>query len=114
MHAMRRVPLYCTVLTSALPHGLPACSWWYRSRSHAAELTAGYYNTATHDGYAPILELCARFGVGLTLTCVEMCDGQHPVGAQCSPEGLLKQVRGQGAQGMFCCAAVAGAQWRHG
>lgn len=25
--------------------------WWYRTRSHAAELTAGYYNTDKHDGY---------------------------------------------------------------
>jgi len=68
--------------------------WWFRSRSHAAELTAGYYNTATHDGYGPILELCQRHHAALILTCVEMCDGQHPVAAMCGPEGLLKQIRG--------------------
>ena len=75
-----------------------ARSWWFRSRSHAAELTAGYYNTATHDGYAPIVELCARHKAALTLTCVEMCDGQHPAPAMCGPEGLLKQLRGLAAR----------------
>ena len=66
--------------------------WWYNSRSHAAELTAGYYNTEDHDGYAGILELCAQHGLVATLTCVEMCDGQHPPEALCGPEGLLRQV----------------------
>ena len=67
--------------------------WWYRTRSHAAELTAGYYNTAGRDGYNALIEICAKQGTGLTLTCVEMCDGQHPPEALCGPEGLLRQVR---------------------
>lgn len=67
--------------------------WWYRTRSHAAELTAGYYNVDGRNGYEPILALCARHGVALTLTCVEMCDAQHPPEALCGPEGLLRQLR---------------------
>lgn len=67
--------------------------WWYRTRSHAAELTAGYYNCEGRDGYAPIMDLCTRYGVHMTLTCVEMCDAQHPPEALCGPEGLLRQVR---------------------
>ncbi len=66
--------------------------WWYNSRSHAAEMTAGYYNTELHDGYAGILEMCAQHGMVVTLTCVEMCDAQHPPEALCGPEGLLRQV----------------------
>ena len=66
--------------------------WWYNSRSHAAEMTAGYYNTEAHDGYAGILEVCAQHGMVATLTCVEMCDAQHPPEALCGPEGLLRQV----------------------
>ena len=31
--------------------------WWYRTRSHAAELTAGYYNTAQRDGYNALIEV---------------------------------------------------------
>jgi beta-amylase len=48
-----------------------ATRWWYNSRSHAAELTAGYYNTrsgdlvAERDGYEPIVEICAAHGRGL-------------------------------------------------
>lgn len=67
--------------------------WWYRTRSHAAELTAGYYNTASRDGYNALIEVCAKHGAGLTLTCVEMCDAQHPAEALCGPEGLLRQVQ---------------------
>ncbi|GIM06522.1 hypothetical protein Vretimale_10821 [Volvox reticuliferus] len=67
--------------------------WWYRSRSHAAELTAGYYNVDGRDGYAAIVDLCARHRANLVLTCVEMCDSQHPAQAQCGPEGLLRQLR---------------------
>lgn len=54
---------------------------------------AGYYNTETHPGgYAAIADLCARYGAALTLTCVEMCDSQHPPEALCGPEGLLRTV----------------------
>jgi beta-amylase len=73
--------------------------WWYRTRSHAAELTAGYYNTEKRDGYNSVIEICARYGAALTLTCVEMCDAQHPPEALCGPEGLLRQVRFDGAKG---------------
>jgi hypothetical protein len=71
--------------------------WWYNSTSHASELTAGYYNTDSRDGYSPILELCERYAVNLTITCVEMCDAQHPSYALCGPEGLLRQIRAMAA-----------------
>eukprot|EP00803_Ostreobium_quekettii_P005528 evm.model.scf_1360EXC.4 EVM.evm.TU.scf_1360EXC.4 scf_1360EXC:29335-34456(-) len=67
--------------------------WWYRTRSHAAELTAGYNNTEVSSGYRDIADLCSRHGANMTLTCIEMCDEQHPDHAQCSPQGLLRQVR---------------------
>jgi hypothetical protein len=72
--------------------------WWYNSTSHASELTAGYYNTTTRDGYTPLLELCARHGANVTLTCVEMSDDQHPRHALCGPEGLLRQIRATAAR----------------
>ena len=68
--------------------------WYFRSRSHASELTAGYYNADGRDGYNAIVEMCAAHGAALTLTCVEMCDAQHPPHALCGPEGLLRQVPG--------------------
>lgn len=66
--------------------------WHYGTRSHAAELTAGYYNTRTRDGYAPIAQLFAKYGVTLNFTCFEMRDLEQPSHALCSPEGLVKQV----------------------
>lgn len=66
--------------------------WWYRSHSHAAELTAGYYNTSYRDGYAPIAAVFARHGVALNFPCVEMLDSEHPERCYCSPEGLLAQM----------------------
>ena len=68
--------------------------WWYRCPSHAAELAAGYDNAGGSGGtYRAVAALAVRHGFALTLTCVEMCDGQHPPEALCGPEGLLRQVR---------------------
>ncbi|KAG8092601.1 hypothetical protein GUJ93_ZPchr0012g22116 [Zizania palustris] len=67
--------------------------WHYRTRSHAAELTAGYYNTRHRDGYAPIARMLARRGAVLNFTCMEMRDEQQPEHANCSPELLVQQVR---------------------
>ncbi|KAG7030179.1 Beta-amylase 3, chloroplastic, partial [Cucurbita argyrosperma subsp. argyrosperma] len=67
--------------------------WHYGTRSHAAELTAGYYNTRHRDGYLPIAKMLAKHGVVLNFTCMEMKDGQQPGYANCSPEGLVTQVK---------------------
>lgn len=29
--------------------------WWWHTRSHAAEATAGYWNTVGHDGYIDVI-----------------------------------------------------------
>ncbi|XP_042503984.1 beta-amylase 3, chloroplastic-like [Macadamia integrifolia] len=67
--------------------------WHYGSRSHAAELTAGYYNTRHRDGYLPIAQMMVKRGVVLNFTCMEMRDGEQPANANCSPEGLVRQVK---------------------
>ncbi|KAL5724127.1 beta-amylase [Ranunculus cassubicifolius] len=67
--------------------------WHYNTRSHAAELTAGYYNTRTHDGYLPIAKMLGKRDVVLNFTCMEMRNGEQPESANCSPEGLVKQVK---------------------
>ena len=73
--------------------------WWYNVRSHAAELTAGYFNTRAgefvpeRDGYAPIVRVCKKHGARLNFTCVEMHDSDHPWYCYCGPEGLLRQIR---------------------
>ncbi len=66
--------------------------WHYGTRSHAPELTAGYYNTRTHDGYLPIARMIGRHGAVLNFTCVEMRNHEQPQDAQCMPEALVSQV----------------------
>ncbi|OMO70111.1 Glycoside hydrolase, family 14B, plant [Corchorus capsularis] len=67
--------------------------WHYRTRSHAAELTAGYYNTRYYDGYLPIAQMFSKHDVVFNFTCMEMRDGEQPDHANCSPEGLVRQVK---------------------
>ena len=61
--------------------------WWYKSRSHAAEMTAGYYNYLGRDGYLPIARMLRKRGAGLSFTCIEMADAENPDVRHCSPEG---------------------------
>lgn len=66
--------------------------WHYGSRSHAPELTAGYYNTRFRDGYLPIAQMLARHGAIFNFTCIEMRDHEQPQDALCAPEKLVRQV----------------------
>ncbi|KAA8527837.1 hypothetical protein F0562_035294 [Nyssa sinensis] len=66
--------------------------WHYGTRSHAPELTAGYYNTRFRDGYFPIAQMLARHGAIFNFTCIEMRDHEQPQDAQCAPEKLVRQV----------------------
>ncbi|XP_073132203.1 beta-amylase 1, chloroplastic [Henckelia pumila] len=66
--------------------------WHYGSRSHAPELTAGYYNTRFRDGYLPIAQMLARHGAIFNFTCIEMRDHEQPQDALCAPEKLVNQV----------------------
>lgn len=78
--------------------------WWYNSRSHAAELTAGYFNTRSgdnvpeRDGYEPIVKICGKHEARLNFTCTEMRDIEHPYFSRCGPEGLLRQIRAAAAR----------------
>ncbi|XP_004515248.1 beta-amylase 1, chloroplastic [Cicer arietinum] len=66
--------------------------WHYGTRSHAPELTAGYYNTRNRDGYLPIAQMLARHNAVFNFTCIEMRDHEQPQDALCAPEKLVKQV----------------------
>ena len=71
---------------------IPGVHWWYQSRSHAAELTAGYYNTSERNGYDDVIGTLRVHDFNLNFTCVEMSDCEQPPSAKCSPERLLAQV----------------------
>ena len=66
--------------------------WHVRSKSHAAELTAGYFNTRFRDGYVPIFRVFAKHNVTVVFTCMEMRDKNQPADCACSPEELVGAV----------------------
>jgi beta-amylase len=78
---------------------LPGVHWWFKTRAHAAEATAGLYNPSNRNGYAPLLATFARHGAMLDFTCAEMRDNElETADAACGPEALLAQVRWTAAQ----------------
>ncbi|KAF9617628.1 hypothetical protein IFM89_037691 [Coptis chinensis] len=74
---------------------LSGIHWWYKTASHAAELTAGFYNPCNRDGYAPIASMLKKHEAALNFTCVELRTlDQHEdfPEALADPEGLVWQV----------------------
>ncbi|XP_010540283.1 PREDICTED: beta-amylase 2, chloroplastic [Tarenaya hassleriana] len=74
---------------------LSGIHWWYKTASHAAELTAGFYNPSNRDGYAPIAAMLKKHDAALNFTCVELRTlDQHEdfPEALADPEGLVWQV----------------------
>ncbi|KAL0305598.1 UNVERIFIED_CONTAM: Beta-amylase 2, chloroplastic [Sesamum radiatum] len=51
---------------------LPCIHWWYHSKSHAAEFTAGFYHKTGRNGYVPILLMLKKHKTALNLTGVEL------------------------------------------
>ncbi|CAK9134411.1 unnamed protein product [Ilex paraguariensis] len=74
---------------------LSGIHWWYKTASHAAELTAGFYNPCNRDGYGPVALMLRKHGAALNFTCVELRTlDQHEdfPEALADPEGLVWQV----------------------
>ncbi|MFS8030266.1 putative beta-amylase transcription factor BES/BZR family [Helianthus anomalus] len=72
---------------------IPSVYWWYKSTSHAAELTAGYYNSANQDGYSALFEVLKKYSVIVKFICEGLhlsSDGNHD--ALADPKGLTWQV----------------------
>ncbi|XP_004301812.1 PREDICTED: beta-amylase 3, chloroplastic-like [Fragaria vesca subsp. vesca] len=63
----------------------------YLHPSHISELTAGYYNTSTRDGYLPFARMFARHGFTLCCSSFDLKDETERY-CTSSPEGLLKQI----------------------
>eukprot|EP01018_Ginkgo_biloba_P017246 Gb_27777 [translate_table: standard] len=72
---------------------LPAIPWWYKTKSHAAELTAGFYNVEGRDGYDAVAKMFAKNASLLILPRMDVSDMDHPAEARCSPESLFLQIR---------------------
>lgn len=66
--------------------------WWYKSQTHAAEVTAGYYNTNGCNAYEEIAQVFAAHGATLYFTCLEMVDSQQSSSCDSGPQELVAQV----------------------
>ena len=62
-------------MSDASPSGVRR---WYNSPSHAAEMTAGYYNYFGRCGYTPIAKALKQRRCGLCFTCVLTPEGVRP------------------------------------
>ncbi|GMJ13019.1 BETA-AMYLASE 5, beta-amylase 6 [Hibiscus trionum] len=81
--------LGCKVKLAAKIAGI---HWWYKSPSHAAELTSGYYNLRDRDGYRPIARMLSRHYAIFNFTCLEMRNSEQRADAKCGPQELVQQV----------------------
>lgn len=74
-------------------HGkIPLMHSWYGTRSHPSELTAGFYNTASRDGYEPVAQMFARNSCKMILPGMDLSDVNQPKENHSSPELLLAQI----------------------
>jgi beta-amylase len=99
-HADQMMGSACRVFQDAgvrLHAQLPTIHWWYNQAAHAAELTAGHYNTSSRNGYLAFCQVLARHQAGLVLTGAEMRDCEQPSYALASPETQLLQLRATAA-----------------
>ncbi|XP_031392233.1 beta-amylase 7 isoform X3 [Punica granatum] len=76
---------------------LSGIHWWYRTASHAAELTTGYYNPSNKDGYAAIAAMLKKHGAAMNFPCLHSPSPDQPeefqlTEALADPNGLTWQV----------------------
>ncbi|KAG8058025.1 hypothetical protein GUJ93_ZPchr0002g23776 [Zizania palustris] len=72
---------------------IPSIYWWYRTASHAAELTAGFYNPTNRDGYSPVFRMLKKHSIILKFVCYgPEFTIQESNETFADPEGLTWQV----------------------
>lgn len=94
-HGDRMLSLASSVFSSSpvsISGKLPLMCSWYRTRSHPSELTAGFYNTATRDGYEAVVEKFAKNSCMMILPGMDLLDEHQTNGS--SPQSLLAQIEG--------------------
>ncbi|KAJ0802157.1 putative beta-amylase [Helianthus annuus] len=72
---------------------LPLVPSWYRSRSHPAEVTAGFYNTVNKNGYEEIAKIFCKHSCRMILPGMDLLDEQQPNESFSSPELLLADIK---------------------
>lgn len=72
---------------------VPLLYSWCNTRSHPSELTAGFYNTATRDGYEAVAEMFLKNSCKMILPGMDLSNEHQPLESFSSPESLLAQIR---------------------
>mmetsp|Transcript_16713 Transcript_16713/g.27925 ORF Transcript_16713/g.27925 Transcript_16713/m.27925 type:complete len:450 (+) Transcript_16713:51-1400(+) len=68
--------------------------WWYLDDSHAAELTAGYYNIdGQKDIYYDLASMFTSNNATFDFTCLEMKDNEQPSECKCGPYELVQHTK---------------------
>ena len=83
-----------SIFKTKLAAKIAGIHWWYYTWSHAAEITAGYYNTIHYNGYIDIANMFKRYNIEFAFTCLEMKDNEQPSNCACGPEELVALTRG--------------------
>ncbi|XP_020108069.1 inactive beta-amylase 9-like isoform X2 [Ananas comosus] len=73
---------------------VPLLHWWRGTRSHPAELTAGFYNTDGRNGYDAVAKMFARNSCAMVIPGMDLLDREQPRELRCSPESLLSEIVG--------------------
>lgn len=72
---------------------VPAVYWWYKTASHAAELTAGYHNPTNQDGYSPVFDVLRKHAVTIKFICLGFqLSSQEADESSADPQGFSWQV----------------------
>ncbi|KAI3882377.1 hypothetical protein MKX03_028077 [Papaver bracteatum] len=72
---------------------VPLVHNWYKVQSHPSEMTAGFYNSDSRDGYNQVAELFAKNSCKIILPGMDLSDKHQPSKLYSSPELLLSQIR---------------------
>jgi beta-amylase len=84
---------------------LAGVHWCSKSLGHAAELTAGYYHTAHHNGYRPIMQMLSRHGAQVRLRAAAAAPA--PMRARACAQWLPRSSsRPHAAQVSFTCVEM--------
>ncbi|KAJ8429574.1 hypothetical protein Cgig2_023780 [Carnegiea gigantea] len=93
-HGDRILSLAASVLRDSsvnIAGKLPLVHTWFKTRSHPSELTAGFYNTATSDGYDEVVKMFAKNACRIVLPGMDLLDDYQRDRA--SPQRLIAQIK---------------------
>ncbi|ELP89435.1 beta-amylase, putative [Entamoeba invadens IP1] len=74
----------------ALAGKISGVHWWWTDNSHAAEMTAGYYNSNGNDAYKTLSNTFKKNNIRFDFTCLEMSGTDSNCGSQ--PANLVDQA----------------------